>query len=81
MRLPLSTDRQFENVLSTVGFGVRCRCDRTTCRGIDLVNFRHERKPSTQRFLRPETDLVCYSINWPEQLKLIRKDINALPPG
>ena len=48
---------------------------------IDLVNFRHERTPSTQPFLRPETDLVCYSINWPENLELIRDDINALPPG
>ena len=48
---------------------------------IDLVNFRHQRWPNTRRFLRPETDLVCYSINWPEQLTLIRKDINALPPG
>ena len=48
---------------------------------IELVNFRHERTPSTQPFLRPETDLVCYSINWPEDLELIRDDINALPPG
>jgi len=48
---------------------------------IDLVNFRHERMPSTQPFLRPETDLVCYSINWRENLDLICDDINALPPG
>ncbi len=48
---------------------------------IDLINFRHERHPSTRPFLRPETDLVCYSINWPEGLELIRDDINSLPPG
>jgi radical SAM superfamily enzyme YgiQ (UPF0313 family) len=48
---------------------------------VDLVNFRHERAPSTQPFLRPETDLVCYSINWREDLEQIRDDINALPPG
>jgi radical SAM superfamily enzyme YgiQ (UPF0313 family) len=47
---------------------------------IDLVNFRHVRTPSTKPFLRPETDLVCYSINWREDLELIRDDINALPP-
>lgn len=47
---------------------------------IDLVNFRHERTPSTQPFLRPETDLVCYSINWRRDLDLIRDDINSLPP-
>jgi len=48
---------------------------------VDLVNFRHERTPSTQPFLRPETDLVCYSINWRKELDRIRDDINALPPG
>jgi anaerobic magnesium-protoporphyrin IX monomethyl ester cyclase len=47
---------------------------------IELVNFRHERNPGTQTLLRPDTDLVCYSINWPEDLESIRDDINALPP-
>jgi radical SAM superfamily enzyme YgiQ (UPF0313 family) len=48
---------------------------------IELINFRHERQPSTLPFLKPQTDLVCYSINWPMNLELIRNDINALPPG
>jgi len=48
---------------------------------LELVNFRHERMSSTRPFVRPETDLVCYSINWPEDLELIRDDINALPAG
>lgn len=48
---------------------------------IDLVNFRHERTARTRSFLTPETDLVCYSINWREDLELIRDDINSLPPG
>jgi len=48
---------------------------------IELVNFRHEARPSTQPFLRPQTDLVCYSINWRMNLPLIRADINALPAG
>jgi radical SAM superfamily enzyme YgiQ (UPF0313 family) len=48
---------------------------------IDLVNFRHQRTPGTLPLLRPETDLVCYSINWRRDLGLIRDDINALPPG
>ncbi len=48
---------------------------------LDLVNFRHERTPSALPFLRPDTDLICYSINWRKDLELIRDDINALPPG
>lgn len=35
---------------------------------IDLVNFWHERTPSSQPFIRPETDLVCHSINWRNDL-------------
>ena len=48
---------------------------------IEMINFRDQRTPSTQPFLRPETDLVCYCINWRMNLELIRDDINALPPG
>jgi len=48
---------------------------------IELLNFRHERTASTQPFLRRETDLVCYSINWRKDLELVRDDINALPAG
>ena len=48
---------------------------------IDLINFRHERTASTRPFLRPETDLVCYSVNWRKELEFIRDDINALPKG
>ncbi|RPI63724.1 MAG: radical SAM protein, partial [Planctomycetaceae bacterium] len=48
---------------------------------VDLINFRHERTSSTQRFLRADTDLVCYSINWRKDLEKIRDDINALPTG
>ncbi len=47
---------------------------------IDLVNYRHENEPDVRRLLRPETDMVCYSINWPMNLDFIRDDINSLPP-
>ncbi len=48
---------------------------------IELINFRHERTPSAQPFLRPETNLVCYSINWRTELDLVERNIKALPPG
>lgn len=48
---------------------------------IDLINFRQESTPSSRPFLRPETDLVCYSVNWQIGLESIRDDINALPAG
>ncbi len=48
---------------------------------IDLINFRHEREPSARPFLRPETDLICYSVNWRRDLDSIRDEINSMPPG
>lgn len=48
---------------------------------IELINFRHERTPSTLPFLKADTDLVCYSINWRRELDRIRDDINSLPAG
>jgi radical SAM superfamily enzyme YgiQ (UPF0313 family) len=48
---------------------------------IDLVNFWHERRPSARSFLRPQTDLICYSVNWRRDLDFVRDDINSLPPG
>lgn len=48
---------------------------------VDLINFRNQRLANSLPFVRPETDLVCYSINWRADLALIRDDINRLPPG
>jgi len=48
---------------------------------VEVINFWHERCASVQPFLRPETDLVCYSVNWDMHQELIRDDINALPQG
>ena len=48
---------------------------------IDLVNFRHESQPSALPHIRPETDLICYSVNWRAERESICNDINALPPG
>lgn len=47
---------------------------------VEVVNFRHEPVPSVKPFLGPQTDLVCYSVNWPNDLELIRDDIRGVPP-
>jgi len=48
---------------------------------MDLINYRHERNPVASRFIQPDTDLICYSINWAHDIEFIRDDINSLPPG
>lgn len=47
---------------------------------IELVNYRQTPRADIRRYLRPETDLVCYSINWRKELDSIRREINSLPP-
>ena len=46
---------------------------------IELINFRHEARPSTSKHLRRETDLICYSVNWAKELELVRQDIQSVP--
>ena len=47
---------------------------------IDVVDLRHETGHATD-FLRPETDLVCFSVNWERDLDFVREEIKSVPPG
>jgi radical SAM superfamily enzyme YgiQ (UPF0313 family) len=47
---------------------------------IDLIDLRKE-TGSTKDFLRPETDLVCFSINWDLDPESLRKEILSIPSG
>lgn len=49
-------------------------------RAVDIVDLRHE-AGHTQDFLRPGTDLVCFSINWDRERDFIREEIRSVPPG
>ena len=47
---------------------------------LDLVDLRKESR-RTRDFLRPETDLVCFSINWDCDAAFMRDEICSVPPG
>ncbi len=47
---------------------------------LDLVDLRKE-AGSTKDFLRPETDMVCFSINWKRDPESLHKEILSVPPG
>ena len=49
-------------------------------RKLDIIDLRYEYK-RTSDFLRPETDMVCFSLNWQRQVKRLRKEIISIPPG
>ncbi|MGD1002812.1 MAG: radical SAM protein [Candidatus Brocadiia bacterium] len=46
---------------------------------LDLVDLRHE-SGHTEDFLRPETELVCFSINWDCDAAFMRNEICSVPP-
>jgi radical SAM superfamily enzyme YgiQ (UPF0313 family) len=48
-------------------------------RALDIIDLRYESK-RTSDFLRPETDMVCFSINWKRHVKFLRKEIMSIPP-
>ena len=46
---------------------------------LDLVDLRKE-AGRTSDFLRPETDLVCFSVNWDRDIEFMRDEICSVPP-
>ncbi|MHC4778191.1 MAG: cobalamin-dependent protein, partial [Planctomycetota bacterium] len=46
---------------------------------IDVVDLRHESGNAVD-FLRPETDLVCFSVNWDREADSVREQILSVPP-
>lgn len=47
---------------------------------VEVVDFRRTSR-CTAGCCRPETDLVCFSINWKRDTEYIRDEIRAVPPG
>jgi radical SAM superfamily enzyme YgiQ (UPF0313 family) len=48
-------------------------------RELDIIDLRYESK-RTSDFLRPETDMVCFSVNWQRRVEQLRKEIISMPP-
>ena len=49
-------------------------------RSVDLVDLRMV-PGRTQSFLRPQTDLVCFSVNWDRDREFLEAEIRSVPPG
>ncbi|KKK86098.1 hypothetical protein LCGC14_2766650, partial [marine sediment metagenome] len=53
---------------------------RQYARSLDLIDLRME-PGRTRDFLRPQTDLVCFSVNWDRDLQFLAEEIRSVPPG
>ncbi len=49
-------------------------------RAIDVIDLRRETGNAAD-FLRPDTDLVCFSVNWDREAGFLREQIRSVPPG
>jgi anaerobic magnesium-protoporphyrin IX monomethyl ester cyclase len=49
-------------------------------RSLDLVDLRMV-PGRTQDFLRPQTDLVCFSVNWDRDRDFLQSELRSVPPG
>jgi radical SAM superfamily enzyme YgiQ (UPF0313 family) len=49
-------------------------------RSLDLVDLRME-PGRTRDFLRLQTDLVCFSVNWDRDRQFLEEEIRSVPPG
>ncbi|MGD9043488.1 MAG: radical SAM protein [Desulfobacterales bacterium] len=48
-------------------------------RALDIIDLRKE-SAATIDFLRPETDMVCFSINWKRDMEFLHSEIRSVPP-
>ena len=49
-------------------------------KALDIIDLRYESKKSTKHFLRPETEMICFSINWQRNIRSLRMQIKSVPP-
>ena len=47
-------------------------------RAMNIIDLRYE-SDRTSGFLRPETDMVCFSVNWKRRVELLREEIMSVP--
>ena len=47
---------------------------------LDIVDMRKE-AGRTKDFVRPKTDMVCFSVNWDREAQFLREEIRSVEPG
>jgi radical SAM superfamily enzyme YgiQ (UPF0313 family) len=77
---PYRKDLKKFRFIPPLGLELIGRVIQPYARTLDIIDLRYESK-RTADFLRPETDLVCFSVNWNRRLELLREEIMSLPPN
>lgn len=75
---PYRNDGFHAGFLPPLGLELIASVLEPSCRSLDIVDLR--KKPGrTVDFCRPETDLVCFSINWKRDIEFIQEETRSVP--
>ena len=77
---PYQNDGFHAGYLPPLGLELIASVLESSCRSLEIVDLR-KRPGRTIDFCRPETDLVCFSINWKRDVEFIRGEIRSVPAG
>ena len=77
---PYRSDGFHAGFLPPLGLELIASVLEPSCRSLEIVDLR-KRPGRTIDFCRPETDLVCFSINWKRDIEFIREEIRSVPAG
>ena len=77
---PYRNDLKRARCFPPIGLEIIASILKPLCSEIDVVDLRHDRGQATD-FLRPETDMVCFSVNWDRDADFVREQIRSIGPG
>jgi len=77
---PYRNDGFHAGFLPPLGLELIASVLEPSCRSLEIVDLR-KRPGRTIDFCRPETDLVCFSVNWKRDVEFIREEIRSAPQG
>ena len=77
---PYRSDGFHAGFLPPLGLELIASVLEPSCRSLEIVDLR-KRPGRTIDFCRPETNLVCFSVNWKRDVEFIRGEIGSVPPG
>ncbi len=77
---PYRNDGFHAGFLPPLGLELIASVLEPSSRSLEIVDLR-KRPGRTIDFCRPETDLVCFSVNWKREVEFIHEEIRSVPPG
>lgn len=77
---PYRNDGFHAGFLPPLGLELIASVLEPSCQSLEIVDLRKE-PGRTIDFCRPETDLVCFSVNWKREVEFILNEIRSVPPG